>query len=105
LQVIDGNKVVEVRQMGIDKGVVALKLIQHFQPDFTLCMGDDTTDEDMFRALENKAFTIKIGGRVSAAQFNLLTQEEVLPFLQLFVSGQQEGHALHSPHMNIKATL
>lgn len=105
LQVIDGNKVVEVRQMGIDKGVVALKLIQHFQPDFTLCMGDDTTDEDMFRALENKAFTIKIGGRVSAAQFNLLTQEEVLPFLQLFVSGQQEGHELHSPHMNIKATL
>ena len=86
LQVIDGNKVLEVRQMGVDKGVVAIKLIQYIQPDFTICMGDDTTDEDMFRALENKAFTIKIGGRVSAAQFNLLTQEEVLPFLQLFVT-------------------
>jgi trehalose 6-phosphate synthase/phosphatase len=86
LQVIDGNKVLEVRQMGVDKGVVTLKLIQHFQPDFTICMGDDTTDEDMFRALENKAFTIKIGGRVSAAQFNLLTQEEVVPFLQMFVT-------------------
>ena len=73
--------------MGVDKGVVALKLIQYFQPDFTLCIGDDTTDEDMFRVLENKAITIKIGGNTSVAKYNLLTQEEVLPFLQLFAPG------------------
>ncbi len=100
LQVIDGNKVLEVRKMGVDKGVVALKLIQRFQPDFTLSMGDDTTDEDMFRALENKAYTIKIGGRASAAQFNILTQEEVIPFLRLFVNEDDGRISLLSPHVD-----
>lgn len=54
LQVIDGNKVLEIRQSGMDKGVTALKLINMFKPDFILCLGDDTTDEDMFKVLEKK---------------------------------------------------
>ena len=84
LQVIDGNKVLEVRQIGVDKGAMALKLVDHFKPEFILCIGDDTTDEDMFKLLEKKAITIKIGTNATAAQFNLLKQEDVLPFLSHF---------------------
>src|SRR6201995_6156922 len=50
LQVIDGNKVVEVRIAGFDKGATALKIIGEVDPDFVLCMGDDTTDEGLFKA-------------------------------------------------------
>lgn len=82
LQVIDGNKVLEVRLTGVDKGITALKLINHFNPDFALCIGDDTTDEDMFKALEKKAYTIKIGNDATAAHYNIAAQTEVLPFLQ-----------------------
>jgi trehalose 6-phosphate synthase/phosphatase len=85
LQIIDGNKVLEIRMTGIDKGITATKLINHFHPDFILCIGDDTTDEDMFRTLEHKAVTIKVGTAASSAKYNLPSQQEVLPFLQQFV--------------------
>jgi trehalose 6-phosphate synthase/phosphatase len=48
-------------------------------------MGDDTTDEDMFRTLENKAATIKVGTTASSAKYNLPSQLDVLPFLEQFV--------------------
>ncbi len=86
LQIIDGNKVLEVRMTGIDKGITATKLINMFRPAFILCMGDDTTDEDMFRTLERQAVTIKVGSAASSAKYNLMSQEEVLPFLQQFVT-------------------
>jgi trehalose 6-phosphate synthase/phosphatase len=81
LQVIDGNKVVEVRQSGVDKGTTAMKLVNNFSPNFVFCIGDDATDEDMFNILRNKAFTIKIGNGATAAEYNILQQTEVLPLL------------------------
>jgi trehalose 6-phosphate synthase/phosphatase len=85
LQVIDGNKVIEIRQQGLDKGITALKLVKHFKPDFILCLGDDTTDEDMFIALNKQAITIKIGSSATAAHYNISSQAEVAPFLQQLV--------------------
>jgi trehalose 6-phosphate synthase/phosphatase len=81
LQVIDGNKVLEVRLTGFDKGITALKLIRAEEPDFILCMGDDTTDEDMFKVLKDKAYTIKIGLGATAAHFNISSQQSALPLL------------------------
>jgi trehalose 6-phosphate synthase/phosphatase len=85
VQVIDGNKVLEVRLAGLNKGMTANKLLNHFKPDFTLCLGDDTTDEDMFKALENQAYTIRIGNSTTAANYNILMQSEVLPFLEKLI--------------------
>jgi trehalose 6-phosphate synthase/phosphatase len=85
LQVVDGNKVIEVRMMGVDKGATALNLVDHYNPDFTLCLGDDTTDEDMFRALKEKAYTIKIGSGNTAAKYTLWSQTDVLPLLRKFL--------------------
>jgi trehalose 6-phosphate synthase/phosphatase len=94
LQVIDGNKVLEVRQTGIDKGATAVKILDRFNPDFMLCIGDDTTDEDMFRVLRDKATTIKIGGGSTAAEYTLWSQTQVLPLLKKFIfSLPQEKHS------------
>jgi len=92
VQVIDGNKVVEVRLTEVDKGVISSRIVETYKPDFILCMGDDTTDEDMFRALDKVAFTIKIGDGNSAAHYNILSQEEVLPLLQSLIH-KQPGQA------------
>ncbi len=81
LQVIDGNKVVEVRISGFDKGASALRIFNETNPDFVLSLGDDTTDEDMFKALEGEAYTIKVNNGASAAQFTILSQQQVLPLL------------------------
>lgn len=85
LQVIDGNKVIEVRMIGVDKGSTALNILGRLNPDFTLCIGDDVTDEDMFRALREKAYTIKIGSGNTTAQYKLLQQRDVLPLLRKFL--------------------
>ena len=105
LQVIDGNKVVEVRISGFDKGATALKIINETDPDFVLCMGDDTTDEDMFKALEGEAYTIKVSNGASAAHYTILSQQQVLPLLNLLTlplpaveNGPAEsGPQVHSP--------
>jgi trehalose 6-phosphate synthase/phosphatase len=81
LQVIDGNKVVEVRISGFDKGASALRIVGEMDPDFVLCLGDDTTDEDMFKALQGEGYTIKVNNGASAAQYTILSQQQVLPLL------------------------
>ena len=81
LQVIDGNRVVEVRMAGFDKGVMALKIVNELSPDFVLCIGDDTTDEDMFKALKDRAYNIKVSNSSTAAQYTVFSQQNVLELL------------------------
>ena len=66
-------------------GATALKIINEQDPDFVLCMGDDTTDEDMFKALEGEAYTIKVNSGASAAQYNILSQQRVIPLLNSLI--------------------
>ncbi|MFL5742889.1 MAG: bifunctional alpha,alpha-trehalose-phosphate synthase (UDP-forming)/trehalose-phosphatase [Flavisolibacter sp.] len=85
LQVLDGNKVLEVRMTGVDKGAAADRVLHDLHADFILCLGDDTTDEDMFRTMKDRAFTIKVGRANTSAQYTILSQKEVYPFLRRFV--------------------
>lgn len=78
LQVIDGNKVIEVRIAGVDKGHAAKKLVQQINPDFVLAIGDDKTDEDMFQALVNYDYTIRVGQGITAAHYTLTAQPDVI---------------------------
>jgi trehalose 6-phosphate synthase/phosphatase len=82
LQVVDGNKVVEVRMSGFDKGVMALKIVNDLQPEFVLCVGDDTTDEDMFKALSERSYNIKVSNGPTAAQYTVFSQQKVLQLLK-----------------------
>lgn len=81
LQVIDGNKVIEVRVAGFDKGIAARKLLEEDESDFVIAIGDDKTDEDMFRALADRGITIKVGPGHSIAQYSLSKPQEVISFL------------------------
>jgi trehalose 6-phosphate synthase/phosphatase len=96
LQVIDGNKVLEVRMVGVDKGATATTILNNINPDFILCIGDDTTDEDMFRLLRGSGYTIKIGRGNTAAQYTILSQREVFPFLRRFLKQVEEPEYSHS---------
>lgn len=81
LQVIDGNKVIEVRVAGIDKGVAARNIVGSQESDFVLVVGDDKTDEDMFKAVNDEAVTIKVGSGHSAAQFSVAHHAEIIRLL------------------------
>lgn len=72
---------IEVRISGVDKGSVAKQFLEGDKYDFIMAVGDDKTDEDMFKALADKAVTVKIGTGHTAAQYNLANQQEVIHLL------------------------
>ncbi len=86
LQIIDGNKVVEVKKTAFNKGTAAKALVETGDFDFIMAMGDDKTDEDMFIELPDTAYTIKVGDVLSAAKSHLRSQEEVFMFLSKIMS-------------------
>jgi trehalose 6-phosphate synthase/phosphatase len=85
LTIIDGDKVIEMKPSDVDKGIAARKICDLYQPDFILSIGDDRTDEDMFKALPDNALTIKVGVKNSSAKFTIKTQEEVMTILNTFL--------------------
>ncbi|MBC9933309.1 bifunctional alpha,alpha-trehalose-phosphate synthase (UDP-forming)/trehalose-phosphatase [Chitinophaga qingshengii] len=86
LQVLPGDKVIEVKNIEINKGKAALSWLNHKKYDFIMAMGDDVTDEDIFKALPPKAITIKVGSQVSAAQYYLRSHHEVRHLLRTLKS-------------------
>lgn len=85
LQLLDGDKVVEIRSAEVNKGRATLDILHENRYDFILSIGDDRTDEDTFHALPEDAFTIKVGTEVSAARFYLKHRREVRALLQKLV--------------------
>jgi trehalose 6-phosphate synthase/phosphatase len=71
LDVMEGKKVIEVRDAGVNKGSAALRFVERAKYDFVLAVGDDYTDEDTFAALLDSAYTIKVGLGPSQAKYNL----------------------------------
>ena len=71
LQIMRGNKVVEVKSTGFNKGTEALRMLGDKDYDFVMAMGDDVTDDDMFHALSEEAVTIKVGSISDYARFSL----------------------------------
>jgi trehalose 6-phosphate synthase/phosphatase len=82
IHVLEGKKVVEVRSVGVDKGSAAADLILRLEPDFILAVGDDQTDEDLFRSLPPAATSVHVGTPFSNARYCLGGQPEVVTLLE-----------------------
>jgi trehalose 6-phosphate synthase/phosphatase len=72
LEVLEGHKVIEVRQAAVDKGSVVREVVAR-APEGALivAIGDDRTDEDMFAALPAGGVAIRVGAGDSAAPYRL----------------------------------
>ncbi|UCF78768.1 MAG: trehalose-phosphatase [Candidatus Eiseniibacteriota bacterium] len=84
--VLEGSKIVEVKNMGINKGHAAWRWLGGDVWDFVLAMGDDLTDEDLFSALPKSGYSIKVGPSDSRARFRLASVEEARALLKELVS-------------------
>lgn len=87
LQIMQGNKVIEIKSPEYTKGSEVNRLLLTTRYDFILAMGDDTTDDDMFKAVPPTAVTVKIGTASESARYNLPAQTDTLPFLQQLANG------------------
>lgn len=86
LNIMKGNKIIEVKHIKYTKGSEVKRLLQNSNYDFIFCIGDDTTDEDMFNALPKGSITVKVGGVSQAAKFNIESQSMVIPFIYGFIN-------------------
>lgn len=77
-ELLEGARVLEVRQRGIHKGVVVPDLLAGVSPEAAIIsLGDDRTDEDLFAALPPSALTIHVGTGQSVARHRLENVDEV----------------------------
>ena len=81
IEVLDGNKVIEVKSRGINKGRAAQRLLVDDNYDFILGVGDDWTDEYLFRELPEESITIKVGLRNTSAKYNIESPAKVRALL------------------------
>jgi len=82
LGILEGNRVIEVKTAGINKGTAVLRWLQRSEWDFIMAVGDDVTDEDAFEVLGPEAYSIKVGLGVTKARFNIPDVEGVRRLLE-----------------------
>lgn len=119
VDVMPGKANIEVRPTFINKGEIVKRLVASYNTDashlaemdhvtekggveFALCMGDDFTDEDMFRALnsvsgsavdEDKIFTVTVGAstKVTLAKYHVLEPSDVIEGMALLANVGNSG--------------
>jgi trehalose 6-phosphate synthase/phosphatase len=87
LQIMEGNKVLEVKNEEINKGTAAKNWLNE-KWDFIMAVGDDYTDEDTFIAMPEEAFTLKVGYHDTAAKSNIPAVEDVVNLLEKMTKNQ-----------------
>ncbi|KAL7675956.1 hypothetical protein ACOME3_002215 [Neoechinorhynchus agilis] len=118
LQLLEGNRVIELKSKQVNKGKAADDWLQCRIPgdrtstratipkeaewDFILAIGDDSTDEDTFQAAnaaDMNAYTVKVGGlgaENTAARYTLSNVKKVrLVLTELVKLTNQESNADH----------
>ncbi len=81
LQLMEGNKVLEVKDNLINKGIATKRWLSKSDYDFIMAIGDDYTDEDTFKALPKSAYTLKVGFVATAAKYNIDGVDDVADLL------------------------
>ncbi|KAG7129124.1 Trehalose-phosphatase like protein [Verticillium longisporum] len=126
VEVMVGKANLEVRPTFINKGEIAKRLVHTYNEksaaeghggrvEFVFCLGDDFTDEDMFRSLngmsgnevENEhVFTVTVGAstKVTLARWHLLEPSDVIECTALLAGVGPSGEAHeHFGQVNLAA--
>ena len=86
LQIMEGSKVLEVKNLEVNKGIAAKQWLTDKKWEFIMAIGDDYTDEDTFEAMPVSAITIKVGYNETAAKHNITSVEDVLTLLEKLIN-------------------
>ena len=72
LEVLEGKKVLEVRLRGVSKSLVAQRVREEIAPNGVIvAVGDDRTDEELFRTLPESSVTVAVGQGSTCARFRV----------------------------------
>jgi trehalose 6-phosphate synthase/phosphatase len=88
VEVLNGDKVVEVRPRGVHKGRVVGPVLETAAPGaLVVAMGDDRTDEDLFASLPEGGLAIHAGGKPTRATYRVAGPGEVRKLLAALLEG------------------
>ena len=88
LEILEGKRVVELRPRGVDKGAAVAAIAAHLglaaEDGSFLALGDDVTDEDMFREMRGRGLAVRVGesGAPTGAARRLASIEDAAEFLR-----------------------
>jgi len=91
LEILEGNKVFEVKVSGVNKGSAAVEYLQNKKPGFIMAVGDDWTDEFLFSELPETSYTIKVGSDKSVAKYYVDSYKNVRELLKMFISPNESN--------------
>ncbi len=87
LGLLEGSKVIEIKNTGINKGRAAQKwLAKKERRTFIMAIGDDWTDEDVFAILPSKAYSIKVGFGLTKATYYIESPSDVRALLKVLAN-------------------
>ena len=80
-QILNLDKAIEVTSRKFDKGSAVNELTKKKKYDHIVCIGDDITDENMFKNLNENSTTIKVGIKNTNANFYIDNPKSVVNLL------------------------
>lgn len=81
-EVFQGQKIIEIKPRYMHKGAQVTEVLNREHWDFIMAIGDDYTDEDMFKVLPERAYTFNVGAKhMTDARFQLTSVNDVLKLL------------------------
>ena len=91
IELLPGERVVEIRQTGINKGLIVDRLEGRLGPDpILVAMGDDRTDEELFARLPPEGISIHVGKTASCALWRVDSVRAARDFLWSLGNGDDE---------------
>ncbi|KAK4489201.1 hypothetical protein RD792_004995 [Penstemon davidsonii] len=109
VSVKSGQHIIEVKPQGVNKGLVAERILTKMRqkevlPDFVLCIGDDRSDEDMFEVIMTakadgslspvaEVFACTVGQKPSKAKYYLDDTSEILRMFQGLADASDQSAA------------
>ncbi len=94
ISISKGKKIIEIKSIFSNKGLFLRNWIESIpedkKPDIIIAIGDDSTDEDMFRVLKDQtkfpSISLKVGPEKTLANFSLKNQQEVPTLIKNILS-------------------
>jgi trehalose-phosphatase len=88
LVLADFDEGVEIRLRAANKGIALQRLLHELDPAVPVAyLGDDVTDEDAFRVLNDRGLSVRVSAknRFTAAQVVIKPPEELIAFLNCWI--------------------
>ena len=85
-QILNLNKAIEITSRKFDKGSAVDQLRKNKNYDHILCIGDDVTDENMFKSLDKNSTSIKVGTKNTIAKFYIKDTKGVIDLLSELIN-------------------